>query len=189
MECRCVDILTCFTQHGGKTIFQFPRRLVCKGDGENIIGAHRVLPQEGPKSLGRLAAAVQQAFQLRHLFRPGALRRICAAVRAAETNQIRNTVDKHRRFAAARPRQQEERSLGGQGRPALFRIQVLELPLDDGPSVVNTASRCTGFSFPNCASIYFLRSARNCVSNWDSIVFRLWSYSGAFYSCALSYLV
>ena len=130
MECRCVDILTCFTQHGGKTIFQFPRRLVCKGDGENIIGAHRVLPQERPKSLGRLAAAVQQAFQLRHLFRPGALRRICAAVRAAETNQIRNTVDKHRRFAAARPRQDQQRPVCGKYRVPLHRVQLSELRLN-----------------------------------------------------------
>ena len=48
-------------------------------------------------------------------------------------HQIGDTVDQHGGLAAARPRQQEERSLGGQGRPALFRIQVLELPLDDGP--------------------------------------------------------
>lgn len=54
---------------------------------------------------------------------------MCCCARA-ETNQIRNTVDKHRRFAAARPRQDQQRPVCGKYRVPLHRVQLSELRLN-----------------------------------------------------------
>ena len=116
-------------QHGAQALFQFPGRLVGKGDGQHVPGPGRThrqirrLPREIAAGLHRCAQFLQV------LFGDGA-RQFPAAVSRAKTDDIGDAVDQHRCFAGTGPGQDQQRPLGGENRLPLYRVEVAEAVFD-----------------------------------------------------------
>ena len=127
MEGAGPDVIGLRPQHPFQPLFQFPRRLVGEGDGQDAPGGHRV---QGRHALG-LFPACQQNFQLPFIGIGG---HFVAVPRPAVFQQIGNAVNEHRGLAAARSRQDQQRPFRGQHRLPLHGVQGREFLRDHCPA-------------------------------------------------------
>ena len=114
------DVIGLRPQHPFQPLFQFPRRLVGEGDGQDAPGGHRVQGRHAPG----LFPARQQNFQLSFIG-PGG--HFVAVPRPAVFQEVCNAVNEHRGLAAARPGQNQQRPFRGQHRLPLHRVQSREI--------------------------------------------------------------
>ena len=117
------DVIGLRPQHPFQPLFQFPRRLVGEGDGQDAPGGHRV---QGRNALC-LFPAPQQDLQLPLIGIGG---HFVAVPRPAVFQQIGNAVNQHSGLAAARPCQDQQRPFGGQHRLPLHGVQRREFLRD-----------------------------------------------------------
>ena len=134
------DVVGCRAQHLFQPLLQLPRRLVGKGDGQNGPGggglhlaqAHLALPLL-PGGGPLLGVPLEKGQVIRrhpvgHLGAVGA---------PPVPHQVGHPVDQHGGLAAAGPRQQQQRPLGGQRRLLLLGIQADKIPGDGRPAGLN----------------------------------------------------
>ncbi|CDC73664.1 putative uncharacterized protein [Oscillibacter sp. CAG:155] len=128
------DVLRRRAQPGRQTLLQLPRRLIGKGDGQDLPGpghvhgakAHRPPP-------GLLIQLLRQVFQKAEVLLRSPVRHLVAVAATAVGQKVVHPLDQHRGLAAAGPRQQQQRPLGGHGGLALHGVEPLEIPGNEGP--------------------------------------------------------
>ena len=122
------DIVCHGPQTGRQAVLQLPRRLVGEGDGNDLPGTGHVHGAQaaGPLRVRRLRA-LRKILQKRQVLPGGPLRHLLAVAAPAVGQQVVDPLNEDRGFAAASPRQQEQRSLRGHGCLALHGVQAPEI--------------------------------------------------------------
>ena len=126
------DVRRLRAEHLFQPLLQFPRRLVRKRDGDDAPGIDAAIRGARLRRpvfrIVRLSGAPLQQGNvvLRRIVRK-LVRVRCAAI----LQQIGNAVDQHRGFAAASPRQQQQRAFRRQHRLSLHRIEAGKFRLNE----------------------------------------------------------
>ena len=124
MEGGGPDVVGHGTQTGCQTVFQLPRRLVGKGDGDDLPGAGHV---HSAQTAGTVhfqgLRALRKILQKSQILLRGPLRRLLTVAAPAVGQEVVDPLDQDGGFSAAGPRQQEQRPLRSHGGLALHGIQ------------------------------------------------------------------
>ena len=128
------DVVGRRPQHPLQPLLQLPGGLVGEGDGDDGPGDRRVYPAQ-PLLLRLLGGigVLDVALQKGQVCGGGPGGRLIAVRPAAILHQVGDAVNEHGGLAAARPRQQQQRPIGGQCGPPLLRVQVLVVQGDSRP--------------------------------------------------------
>ena len=116
---------------GRQPLLQFSRRLIGEGDGDDLPwpgGVHGTEPVD-PANLVTVWP-IRKLLQKREVLLRGPVRHLIAVAAPAIGQQVVDPLDQHRGLAAARPRQQQEGSLGGHGPLTLHGVQPGQIPGD-----------------------------------------------------------
>ena len=105
-------------QHGLQAAFQLSGGLVGEGDGDDVPGRGGVHPAEVQRP-GRQLAGFGALLQIGHVLLAHPVGDLLALGGGPEPQQVGDPVDKYRGLAAAGPRQQQQRPLGGEDGLAL----------------------------------------------------------------------
>ena len=127
------DVVGHGPQTSRQTVLQLSRRLVGKGDGDDLPGAGHIHGAEaaGPAHL-QVIRPVREGFQKSKVLLRGPLRHKVRIAAPAVGQQVVHPLDQDGGLAAARARQQQKRPLRGHGGLALHGIEPLQVPGDDG---------------------------------------------------------
>ena len=131
VECQRPDLVRARDPEGRKALAQLLRGLVGKGHGKHLPRSWRLHRAETPHLpalvRGRLLRVTLQKGKvaLRHV-----RGNLIAVAPAPVGQQVRDAVDEHRRLAAARAREQQQRPLGRQHAAALLGVQLCKIPRD-----------------------------------------------------------
>ena len=116
---------------GRQPLLQFSRRLIGEGDGDDLPwpgGVHGTEPVD-PANLVTVWS-IREVLQKVQILLRGPVGDLVAVAAPAIGQQVVDPLDQHRGLAAARPRQQQERSLGGHGPLTLHGVQPGQIPGD-----------------------------------------------------------
>ncbi len=147
--------------HPLQPLLELTGGLVGKGDGDHRPGGRRLHGAQTPGPLPVLRLRpLREGLQEEEVLLPGPLRDLPAVAAPAEGEQVVHAVDEHGGLAAASPRQQEQRPLGGQHGLALAGVHARVAPGDDrlaGGDVSCGKILCHGKSpslFPELFTLY-----------------------------------
>ena len=116
---------------GRQPLLQFSRRLVGKGDGDDLPGpggVHGAEPVDTPHLV--TVWPIREVLQKIQILLRGPVGDLVAVAAPAIGQQVIDPLDQHRGLAAARPRQQQEGPLGGHGPLTLHGVQSGQIPGD-----------------------------------------------------------
>ena len=116
---------------GRQPLLQFSRRLIGEGDGDDLPwpgGVHGTEPVD-PANLVTVWP-IREVLQKVQILLRGPVGDLVAVAAPAIGQQVVDPLDQHRGLAAARPRQQQEGSLGGHGPLTLHGVQPGQIPGD-----------------------------------------------------------
>ena len=116
---------------GRQPLLQFSRRLIGEGDGDDLPwpgGVHGTEPVD-PANLVTVWP-IREVLQKAQILLRGPVGDLVAVAAPAIGQQVVDPLDQHRGLAAARPRQQQEGSLGGHGPLTLHGVQPGQIPGD-----------------------------------------------------------
>ena len=116
---------------GRQPLLQFSRRLIGEGDGDDLPwpgGVHCTEPVD-PANLVTVWP-IRKLLQKREVLLRGPVRHLIAVAAPAIGQKVVDPLDEHGGLAAARPRQQQEGSLGGHGPLTLHGVQPGQIPGD-----------------------------------------------------------
>ena len=116
---------------GRQPLLQFSRRLIGEGDGDDLPGpggVHGAEPVDPADLIG--VGPVREVLQKVQILLRGPVGDLVAVAAPAIGQQVVDPLDQHRGLAAARPRQQQEGSLGGHGPLTLHGVQPGQIPGD-----------------------------------------------------------
>ena len=116
---------------GRQPLLQFSRRLIGEGDGDDLPwpgGVHGTEPVD-PADLVTVWP-IREVLQKVQILLRGPVGDLVAVAAPAIGQQVVDPLDQHSGLAAARPRQQQEGSLGGHGPLTLHGVQPGQIPGD-----------------------------------------------------------
>ena len=133
VEGRGEDLISLFpAQHPAQALFQLSGGLVGEGDGHDVPAANGVLAEHPVQPHRGVGAGHDGGAQGLHVLLRDLPGRPFRAVGRAEADEVGDAVDQHSGLAAACPREDEERAVGGEHRLPLHLVQPSELFFDIG---------------------------------------------------------
>ena len=128
------DVVGVRPQPGGQPVFQFPRRLVGEGDGDDLPGPGHVHGAEAPGPADVLLRGPGgESLQKPQVLLRGPVGHLLRVAAPAVGQKVIDPLDQHRGLAAAGTCQQEEWALRGHGGLTLHGVQPLKVLGDDRP--------------------------------------------------------
>ena len=125
------DVIGGGAQPGRQPLLQFSRRLIGEGDGDDLPGPghiHGAEPVDPADLIG--VGPVREVFQKIQVLLRSPVGDLVAVAATAVGQKVVDPLDQHGGLAAARPRQQQEGSLGGHGPLTLHGVQPGQIPGD-----------------------------------------------------------